>query len=131
MFAYLTVADIIGLHAFIMQKTGYEPAPLRDEDGLDSAARRVQTAAYYEGADLIRQAAILAVGISQTQAFVDGNKRIALIAMDVFLRENGTVFAGDDLTVTEHLIQVAGEIDDRDRATDRFEAWLRDSVRSQ
>jgi len=128
--SYLTVADIIGLHAFIMQKTGYESAPLRDEDGLGSAAMRAQTAAYYEGVDLIRQAAILAVAISQAQAFVDGNKRTALIAMDVFLRENGTVFTGDDLIVTEHLIQVAEEIDDRDGATNRFETWLRNNVRS-
>ncbi len=129
MLAYLTVADIIGLHAFIMQKTGYDAAPLRDEDGLDSATMRAQMVAYYEGADLIRQAAILAGGISQAQAFVDGNKRTALIAMDVFLRENGTVFTGDDLIVTEYLIHVAEEVDHRDEATDRFEAWLRNNVR--
>ncbi|MHB8646085.1 MAG: type II toxin-antitoxin system death-on-curing family toxin [Thermomicrobiales bacterium] len=130
MTAYLTVADILGLHEFIMAKTGYLAAPLRDEEGLESAAMRAQTAAYYEDADLIRQAAILAVGISQAQAFVDGNKRTALIALDVFLRENGTVFTGDDLMVTEHLIQIAEEIEDRDGATARFEAWLRKNVRS-
>jgi death-on-curing protein len=127
---YLTVADIIGLHEFIMHQTGYLPAPLRDEEGLESAAMRAQTAAYYEHADLIRQAAILAVGISHAQAFVDGNKRTALIAMDVFLRENGSAFIGDDLALVEHLVHIAEEIGDRDGATDRFGAWLRDNVRS-
>jgi death-on-curing protein len=127
--AYLTVADIIGLHEFIMHKTGYIPAPLRDEEGLESAIMRAQTAAYYESADLIRQAAILAVGISQAQVFVDGNKRTALIAMDVFLRGNGYIFTGDDLVVTEHLERIAEQINDREGATDRFEAWLRDNVR--
>ncbi|MGI8855381.1 MAG: type II toxin-antitoxin system death-on-curing family toxin [Thermomicrobiales bacterium] len=130
MTAYLIVADIIALHEFIMHKTGYVPAPLRDAEGLESAAMRAHTAAYYERADLIRQAAILAVGISQAQAFVDGNKRTALIAMDVFLRDNGHACIGDDLVVTEHLECVAEEIDDRDGAIDRFEAWLRNRVRS-
>ena len=128
--AYLTVADILGLHEFIMSKTGYLPAPLRDEEGLESAVMRVQTAAYYEDADLIRQAAILAVGISQGQAFVDGNKRTALIAMDTFIEENGSLFIGDDLLVVEYLVRIAEEIDDRDEATNRFEAWLRNNVRS-
>ncbi len=130
MTAYLTVTDILGLHEFIMSKTGYLPAPLRDEEGLESAVMRAQTAAYYEDADLIRQAAILAVGISQAQAFADGNKRTALIAMDTFIEENGSLFVGDDLMVLEHLIRIAEEIDDRDEATDCFEAWLRNNVRS-
>ena len=128
--AYLTITDILGLHEFIMAKTGYLPAPLRDEEGLESAAMRAQTAAYYEDADLIRQAAILAIGISQAQAFVDGNKRTALIAIDTFLEENGALFIGDDLIVMDHLVQIAEEIDDRDGATDRFEAWLRNNVRT-
>lgn len=111
-----------------MAKTGYLPAPLRDEEGLEFAVMRAQTAAYYEDADLIRQAAILAVGISQAQAFVDGNKRTALIAMDTFIEENGASFIGDDLMVAEYLVRIAEEINDRDEATDRFEAWLRNNV---
>ncbi len=130
MAAYLTVTDILGLHEFIMAKTGYLSTSLRDEEGLESAAMRAQTAAYYEDTDLIRQAAILAVGISQAQAFVDGNKRTALIAMDTFLEENGSLFIGDDLMVTEHLVRIAEEINDREETTDAFEAWLRKNVRS-
>jgi death-on-curing protein len=123
--AYLTVADIVALHDFIMQKTGFVPAPLHDEGGLESAAMRPQALAYYEGADLVRQAAVLAVGISQARAFLDGNKRTALIAMDVFLQRNGVRFTGDDLDVAAQLERIAEAIDDREGATDRFEAWLR------
>ncbi len=130
MAAYLTVSDIIGLHEFIMAKTGYLPAPLRDEEGLESAAMRAQTAAYYEDTDLIRQAAILAVGIAQAQAFVDGDKRTALIVMDTFLEENGSLFIGDDLMVMGHFVRIAEEINDREGTTDAFEAWLRKNVRS-
>lgn len=62
---YLSLADVLALHAAVMEQTGYAPAPLRDEGLLDSAIQRPRTAAYHEEADLIRQAALLAVGISQ------------------------------------------------------------------
>lgn len=89
---------------------------------------RPQMMAYYEGADLVRQAAVLAMGISQAQAFVDGNKRTALIAFDVFLQRNAYLFTGDDDAVVDQLDHVAQEIRDRDGAIDRFEAWLRSPI---
>ena len=44
---------------------------LRDENALASAVMRPQMAAHYEDADIIRSATLLAVGISQAQAFLD------------------------------------------------------------
>ncbi len=45
--------------------------------------------AQYADADLALQAAVLVHAIAEGQAFVDGNKRTALIAMDAFLEANG------------------------------------------
>ena len=72
-----------------MRRLGDAPKPLRDEGTLESAVMRPQMAAYYEGADIVRQAALLGVGISQAQAFLDGNKRTAYLALNTFLRMNG------------------------------------------
>lgn len=47
------------------------------------------TYAHYEDADIAMQAAALAHGISETQPFVEGNKRAALAAMLTFVRVNG------------------------------------------
>src|SRR5215207_745503 len=90
---HLSVANVIGLHAFIMEQLGFAPTPLRDEGALESAVMRPRMAHYYEDADVVRQAALLAIGISQAQAFIDGNKRTALIATEVFLDQNGLDFA--------------------------------------
>ena len=125
---HLSLADVIALHAETMERMGSAAAPLRDEGGLESAVLRPQMAAYYEGADLVRQAALLAVGISQAQAFVDGNKRTAYIAALVFLRRNGHPFAGDHLEFAKQLEAVAERIDSLDAATSRFEEWLRRHV---
>jgi death-on-curing protein len=44
---------------------------------------------HYEDADLALQAAMLAHGIAESQCFIDGNKRLALVAMLAFLEVNG------------------------------------------
>jgi death-on-curing protein len=125
---HLSVADVIALHAAVMERTGYAPAPLRDEGLLESAVMRPQMAAYYEEADLIRQAALLAIGIAQAQTFLDGNKRAAYAAVDVFLRLNGKLYQGDPIALAQQLEGVATRADSLAAATDRFEAWLRDHV---
>lgn len=123
---YLSLADVIALHHAVMERSGYAPAPLRSEPLLDSAVQRPRTAAYYEEADLIRQAALLAVGIAQAQAFLDGNKRTAYAALDVFLRLNSRLFDGNPLALAQQLEAVAERSDSLDAATERFEAWLRE-----
>lgn len=122
---YLSLADVIALHRAVMERTGYAPAPLRDEGLLEAAIQRPRMAAYYEEADLVRQAALLAVGIAQAQAFLDGNKRTAYTALDVFLRLNGMAFTGEPIALAEQLEQVATRTDSLDAATRCFEDWLR------
>jgi len=125
---YLTVQDVIALHEALMRRLGFPPAPLRDQGALESATMRPRVSALYEDIDLIRQAALLAVGISQVQAFVDGNKRTAYAALDVFLRMNGLMYAGDPVDLGRQLESVAERTDSLSAATGRFENWLRDAT---
>lgn len=82
---YLTVADVLGLHAVLMQRYG-GASDLRDAGALEAALFRPQTG-YYE--DLVAEAAALMESLAINHPFVDGNKRIAFAATDVFLRING------------------------------------------
>ena len=129
---YLGLADVIAIHHHVMTGLGSNPAPFRagGEGLLESAVMRPQMAAHYEDADLIRQAALLAVGISQSQAFLDGNKRTAFGALRAFLRLNGNTFTAESLRVAEQLEAVAERTDSLDAATARFETWLRANVRA-
>ncbi len=126
---YLSMADVLALHQAMMEKFGFASAPLRDEGLLESAIMRPRMAAYYSEADIIRQAALLAVGISQAQAFLDGNKRTAFAASDVFLRLNGLAFAGDPIVLAMQLEAIAGRTGNLESETDGFEEWLREQVR--
>lgn len=125
---YFSVADVVALHATIMRRLGQAPKPLRDEGALESAVMRARMAAFYEGADAIRQAALMAVGISQAQAFLDGNKRTAFATLYAFLIRHGLRFAGDPLAIAYELERVAERPSEREAATDEFEAWLRERV---
>lgn len=116
----------MALHIEMMEGMGHHPAPLRDPGLLESAVLRPQMAAFYESADLVRQAALLAVGISQNQSYVDGNKRTAYIAMVVLLRRNGQPYLGEPLALAHQLEAVARRADSLDAATERFETWLRE-----
>ena len=82
---YLTVADILGMHAALMQRYGGAHG-LRDPGALESALFRPQTG-YYK--DAIAEAAALMESLAINHPFVDGNKRIAFAAADIFLRING------------------------------------------
>jgi death-on-curing protein len=79
------MADMLGLHAVVMQRYGGAPG-LRDAGALEAAMFRPQTG-YYE--DLVAEAAALMESLAINHPFVDGNKRMAFAAADVFLRING------------------------------------------
>ncbi len=121
---YLSILDAEALHVFVMRRLGARPSTLRDHGALESALTRPRMAAHYAGADLVQQCALLAVGISQAQAFVDGNKRTAFIAADVSLRLNGYRFSGDPLDMARQLEGVAERKDSISEATARFADWL-------
>jgi death-on-curing protein len=82
---YLTVADVLAMHTVLMQRYG-GAVGVRDPGALEAALFRPQTG-YYE--DIVAEAAALLESLAINHPFLDGNKRIAFAAADVFLRING------------------------------------------
>lgn len=82
---YLTVADVLGIHTILVQRYGGAPG-VRDPGALEAALFRPQTG-YYE--DIVAEAAALMESLAINHPFVDGNKRTAFAAADIFLRING------------------------------------------
>jgi death on curing protein len=121
---YPTLAEVIAIHEKVLRGLGEAPRPLRDEGLLESALTRPQMAAYYEGADVVRQATLLGTGISQAQAFLDGNKRTAFATLDAFLWVNGWEFFGEPLELARRFEQFAVRCGEPDAPIDAFEAWL-------
>ena len=85
---YLTVDEVITIHEAIIKNFGGQDG-LIDPGLLESALYRPQTG-YYN--DLFEMAAALFESLLINHPFVDGNKRVAFFATDVFLRLNGYRF---------------------------------------
>lgn len=128
----LTIDDVLALHDDVMTRLtrlGQTPAPIRGGGLilLEAALARPQQAAFYAGADVFQQAALLAIGIAQAHGFVDGNKRTAAVVMIVFLRQVSlAVRAGAEMEFA-HRLETALEASraDRARAVDALAVWLR------
>lgn len=93
-------------------------AGIRDEGILESAlARPLQKKAYGEP-DLVELAAAYLFGIAKNHPFIDGNKRTAFAAADLFLYFNGYSIEADDYDIIQFVTLVAaGEIDEAGAAT--------------
>jgi death-on-curing protein len=62
--------------------------------------------AHYEQADLTLQTAVLAHGIAETQPFIDGHKRTALVAMLSFREINAYCIRATDHELAEWIISL-------------------------
>jgi len=114
---YLELEDVVRIHARIFAvDDGTARRRLRDPGALGSALARPLHHAAYEEADIASQAATLAHGIAQSQSFIDGNKRTALIAMATFLGLNGWVLRVTDDDLAAHVIAFAAGADPDDLA---------------
>lgn len=82
---YLSVSDILILHKALIEKFGGEDGVL-NFSGLQSAVARPQ-AGYYS--NIQAEACALFQSLWLNHPFVDGNKRVAVAALDTFLRING------------------------------------------
>lgn len=125
---YIEVAEAIEIHMQFMAHTGVRSQGIRAQNELESALARPRMAAYYESADIIRQATVLAIGISQNQPFVDGNKRTGFAVADAFLRMNSCKVDGDGVAFAKQLEAVAERTGTLDEARYAFEAWLRENT---
>jgi death-on-curing protein len=82
---YLTVAEIYQMQYRLIDMFGGRHG-VRDKGAVEAAVFRPQTG-YYNS--LEEEAAALMESLANNHGFLDGNKRIAFTAADVFLRRNG------------------------------------------
>lgn len=125
---YLAVGELLELHRLVVAATGGATG-LRNLAALESAAAQPQLT--FGGEDLYptvtTKAASLAFSLVSNHPLVDGNKRVAHAAMEVFLQLNGATIAA---TVDEQeelmLGLAAGRI-----SRDQLVAWLTTHVSSR
>ncbi len=127
---YLTVEEVLEINAELM---GGRHA-LRDQGLLDSAVARPKASAFGSDAypDLVSKAAALLHSLVLNHAFVDGNKRTAVLATLVFLDLNGYVIRWNQHEALDFVLRLVThqvELDDAIRFL-RSRMYPKDTVRS-
>ncbi len=100
------------LHAEQLRRHGGAQG-LHDENALESALHRAENKATYGTPDVFELAAAYAFDLARNHAFVDGNKRTAIVTAMLFLALTGRHMTADNGQLYVFTMALAaGEIDE-------------------
>ena len=120
---WIDPAVVLAVHEEQLAEHG-GAAGVRDVGLLESALARPRNLAHYGEPDVCELAAAYAFGLARNHPFIDGNKRSAFVATELFLLLNGWhLTASDADCVLVMLNLAAGELDEAP-----FADWLRSRV---
>jgi death-on-curing protein len=97
---------ILAAHDEQLAEHGGSPG-IRDTGLLDSALTRPLNRTAYGKPDAAELAAAYAYGLATNHPFVDGNKRIGFVALELFLALNERELAADDADCAMSMLAVA------------------------
>jgi death-on-curing protein len=119
---YVTLPDVLAMHMVLIKRYGGSDG-VRDMGSLESAVARPQSG-YYK--DVIESAAALFESLAINHPFIDGNKRVAFAATDVFLRINNYSFSLNSKEIYEAMMTF---FDTGTFKLATIEPWLRKNVK--
>ena len=113
---YLTSVEVLALHHALIERYGGARG-VRDMGAVEAAVFRPQCGYY---ADIAEEAAALLESLLINHPFIDGNKRVAFAACDVFLRINAHALHADPEWMHQRMMAWI------EASEDRFELIVRD-----
>jgi death-on-curing protein len=123
---YLSLEQLIRLHQLQLGTFGGGTG-VRDRGGLEAAVARPQMTFGGEDLypDLASKAAALMHSIVMNHPFVDGNKRVGVMAMELLLALNGEDLEAEDDTIVDVTMAIArGEL-----SAEALAIWIRQRAR--
>jgi len=119
---YLTVAEVYRMQHRLIEMFGGRQG-VRDKGAVEAAVFRPQTG-YYNSIE--EEAAALMKSLGNNHGFLDGNKRIAFTATDVFLRRNGFYIEVEGL---DGYAFIRGSMDRHEFRFAQIRDWIRQHIK--
>lgn len=118
---FVTVNDTITIHRRMVDEFGGDPG-LRDRGLLESALAmpRAMFGGDYLHGDLPSMAAAYHYHLCANHPFIDGNKRVAVVVAEVFLRANGLQLVATDDEIVDLTFGVATGVIRKHEVTDFY-----------
>lgn len=119
---YLTVAEVYRMQHWLIEMFGGLQG-VRDRGAVEAAVFRPQIG-YYNSIE--EEAAALMESLGNNHGFLDGNKRIAFTAADVFLRRNGFFI---EVEGKEGQAFIEGSMERREFRFGQIVEWIREHMK--
>jgi death-on-curing protein len=118
---WISLHTILAIHDEQLAEHGGSSG-VRDMGLLESALARPLNRAAYSESDVFDLAAAYAFGIARNHPFIDGNKRTAYVAAELFLLKHGYELVSEDADCVITMLSFAeGAVSE-----ETFAAWLRE-----
>mgnify|MGYP000379166217 FL=1 len=118
---FLSLDEVLAIQERLIERFGGDHG-VRDQGLLESALFRPQTGYYTH---IEEMAAAMFESLLINHAFVDGNKRVAFFATDVFLRLNGWKLV---LTADKGEQFIVGMLEGNDCSFEKILPWIREYI---
>jgi len=118
---FLSLDEVLAIQERLIERFGGDHG-VRDQGLLESALFRPQTGYYTH---IEEMAAAMFESLLINHAFIDGNKRVAYFATDVFLRLNGWKLV---LTADEGERFIVGMLEGNDCSFEKILPWIREHI---
>lgn len=127
-FFFLSVEMVLQIHERIIEEFGGD-RELRDRGLLESAVAMPQSTfgGKFLHVDLADKAAAYLFHLCSNHAFIDGNKRVAVVAAEVFILANGSELAARDDELIDTTLSVAQGKASKDEVIEFFRRHVTDA----
>jgi death on curing protein len=127
---WLNIQDVCTIHCEIIAESGGESGVL-NQGALESTLNKPLNLFHYNSdATLYELAASYGYGLIKNHCFIDGNKRIALIAVYTFLLVNGIELMAAEADAVSFCLELAASLEPQAKSMEKLVRWLQDNSES-
>jgi death on curing protein len=121
---WLESRDVCAIQGEILAESGGASGIL-SKGALESTLNKPKNLYHYgDDATLYELAASYGYGLVKNHCFVDGNKRIALIAVYTFLSINGTELTASEVDAASFFLELAASLETQEEDMKKLANWL-------
>ena len=121
---WLDVHDVCAIHDEIITESGGASGIL-NQGALESTLNKpINLYHYGDDVTLYKLAASYGYGLVKNHCFIDGNKRIGLIAVYTFLSVNGIELTASEVDAVSFFLDLAASLKPQEESMERLADWL-------
>lgn len=124
---WLPEVAVKAIHAELIAEHGGESGILNAAQFSSTLAKPKNLFAYGDAPTLFDLAASYGYGFVKNHCFVDGNKRVAVAVMDVFLQLNGYELIAEEQEVALYFFQLAGSLSSPEKDQRELAVWIEEN----